>query len=175
MAQVWSAGIASNQRHRRGADKLTHTDATLVRRRLSSGVVHVPIIYLPMSHTVDVSWVKGKHSTMVQLNESMAMNGHPMHQDAIVRPPPHPPHHGTMIPSALERTRPSLCWNSSYADRRCCHDLAFRCQCRPQAINDPNPDSTIPTSQFFSEGNGGESRKSYHGYPQGNGGTMTST
>lgn len=33
------------------------------------------------------------------------------------------------------------------------------------AINDPNPDSVIPTSQFFSEGNGGESRKSYHGYP----------
>jgi len=35
------------------------------------------------------------------------------------------------------------------------------------AINDPNPDSVIPTSQFFSEGNGGESRKSYHGYPKG--------
>ena len=35
------------------------------------------------------------------------------------------------------------------------------------AINDPNPDSVIPTSQFFSEGNGGESRKSYHGYPRG--------
>jgi hypothetical protein len=34
------------------------------------------------------------------------------------------------------------------------------------AIDDPNPSSTIPTSQFFSEGNGGESRKSYHGYPQ---------
>jgi hypothetical protein len=32
---------------------------------------------------------------------------------------------------------------------------------------DPNPDSKIPTSQFFSEGNGGESRKSYHGYPKG--------
>ena len=28
-------------------------------------------------------------------------------------------------------------------------------------------DSDIPTSQFFSEGNGGESRKSYHGYPKG--------
>merc|ERR1719272_1445625 len=25
-----------------------------------------------------------------------------------------------------------------------------------------------PTNQFFSEGNGGESRKSYHGYPEGN-------
>ena len=34
------------------------------------------------------------------------------------------------------------------------------------AIDDPNPSSSIPTSQFFSEGNGGESRKSYHGYPQ---------
>lgn len=34
------------------------------------------------------------------------------------------------------------------------------------AIDDPNPSSAIPTSQFFSEGNGGESRKSYHGYPQ---------
>jgi hypothetical protein len=32
-------------------------------------------------------------------------------------------------------------------------------------INDPNPSSTIATSQFFSEGNGGESRKSFHGYP----------
>jgi hypothetical protein len=31
------------------------------------------------------------------------------------------------------------------------------------AINDPNPSSVIPTSQFFSEGNGGESRKSFHG------------
>jgi hypothetical protein len=30
------------------------------------------------------------------------------------------------------------------------------------ALDDPNPDSEIPTSQFFSEGNGGESRKSYH-------------
>jgi hypothetical protein len=29
--------------------------------------------------------------------------------------------------------------------------------------SDPNPDSAIPSSQFFSEGNGGESRKSYHG------------
>ena len=25
----------------------------------------------------------------------------------------------------------------------------------------------VPTSQFFSEGNGGEFRKSYHGYPEG--------
>jgi len=28
-------------------------------------------------------------------------------------------------------------------------------------------DTSIPTSQFFSEGNGGESRKSFHGYPDG--------
>lgn len=28
-------------------------------------------------------------------------------------------------------------------------------------------DTSIPTSQMFSEGNGGESRKSYHGYPPG--------
>ena len=28
-------------------------------------------------------------------------------------------------------------------------------------------DPSIPTSQLFSEGNGGESRKSYHGYPDG--------
>ena len=27
--------------------------------------------------------------------------------------------------------------------------------------------SGIPTSQFYSEGNGGEFRKSYHGYPSG--------
>eukprot|EP00088_Acartia_fossae_P063657 TRINITY_DN7775_c0_g3_i4.p1 TRINITY_DN7775_c0_g3~~TRINITY_DN7775_c0_g3_i4.p1 ORF type:complete len:732 (-),score=82.04 TRINITY_DN7775_c0_g3_i4:96-2048(-) len=34
-------------------------------------------------------------------------------------------------------------------------------------INDPNPGSSIPASQWFSEGNGGEFRKSFHGYPQG--------
>merc|ERR1719277_1247251 len=28
-------------------------------------------------------------------------------------------------------------------------------------------DPSIPASQFFSEGNGGESRKSFHGYPNG--------
>ena len=33
-------------------------------------------------------------------------------------------------------------------------------------FDDPTPDSEIPTSQFISEGNGGEFRKSYHGYPQ---------
>lgn len=32
---------------------------------------------------------------------------------------------------------------------------------------DPRPDSTIPSSQWFSEGNGGEMRKSFHGYPHG--------
>ena len=35
----------------------------------------------------------------------------------------------------------------------------------PSAAHRANKD--IPTSQFFSEGNGGESRKSYHGYPSG--------
>ena len=33
-------------------------------------------------------------------------------------------------------------------------------------FEDPNPESEVPTSQFISEGNGGEFRKSYHGYPQ---------
>jgi len=28
-------------------------------------------------------------------------------------------------------------------------------------------DASVPTGQYFSEGNGGESRKSYHGYPKG--------
>merc|ERR1719486_1889814 len=28
-------------------------------------------------------------------------------------------------------------------------------------------DTSIPTNQMFSEGNGGESRKSFHGYPNG--------
>ena len=28
-------------------------------------------------------------------------------------------------------------------------------------------DVSIPTAQMFSEGNGGESRKSFHGYPNG--------
>merc|ERR1712179_473640 len=34
-------------------------------------------------------------------------------------------------------------------------------------IDDPRPETEIPTSQFISEGNGGEFRKSYHGYPLG--------
>ena len=34
-------------------------------------------------------------------------------------------------------------------------------------LGDMSADSGIPTSQFYSEGNGGEFRKSYHGYPQG--------
>ena len=33
-------------------------------------------------------------------------------------------------------------------------------------FEDPDPESEVPTSQFISEGNGGEFRKSYHGYPQ---------
>ena len=36
---------------------------------------------------------------------------------------------------------------------------------RPSAAS--RRDTSIPTSQFFSEGNGGESRKSFHGYPEG--------
>jgi hypothetical protein len=35
------------------------------------------------------------------------------------------------------------------------------------AKDDPRPASAIPTSQVFSEGNGGEYRKSFHGYPKG--------
>ena len=38
---------------------------------------------------------------------------------------------------------------------------------RREDIGDPNADSDVPTSQFFSEGNGGEFRKSFHGYPKG--------
>jgi hypothetical protein len=34
-------------------------------------------------------------------------------------------------------------------------------------IDDPSPDSDIPVVQWFSEGNGGEFRKSFHGYPRG--------
>ena len=39
-------------------------------------------------------------------------------------------------------------------------------QNRREDIGDPNADSDVPTSQFFSEGNGGEFRKSFHGYPK---------
>merc|ERR1719500_186410 len=38
---------------------------------------------------------------------------------------------------------------------------------RREDVGDPNGDSEVPTSQFFSEGNGGEFRKSFHGYPKG--------
>merc|ERR1711970_1082912 len=34
-------------------------------------------------------------------------------------------------------------------------------------LNDPAPNAEVPTSQMISEGNGGEFRKSYHGYPRG--------
>jgi len=44
---------------------------------------------------------------------------------------------------------------------------AFYLTMKKENIGDPNADSGIPTSQFFSEGNGGEFRKSYHGYPEG--------
>merc|ERR1711962_401287 len=37
---------------------------------------------------------------------------------------------------------------------------------RREDIDDTDGDPTMPTSQFFSEGNGGEFRKSYHGYPR---------
>ena len=38
---------------------------------------------------------------------------------------------------------------------------------RREDLGDPNAESDVPTSQFFSEGNGGEFRKSFHGYPKG--------
>ena len=44
---------------------------------------------------------------------------------------------------------------------------AFYLTFKKENVGDPNADSGIPTSQFFSEGNGGEFRKSYHGYPEG--------
>ena len=44
---------------------------------------------------------------------------------------------------------------------------AFHLTFKKENVGDPNADSGIPTSQFFSEGNGGEFRKSYHGYPEG--------
>jgi len=34
-------------------------------------------------------------------------------------------------------------------------------------LDDPAPNSEVPTSQMISEGNGGEFRMSYHGYPRG--------
>ena len=36
-----------------------------------------------------------------------------------------------------------------------------------EGVSDAASDSGVPTSQFYSEGNGGEFRKSYHGYPSG--------
>ena len=36
-----------------------------------------------------------------------------------------------------------------------------------EGVSDVSSDSGVPTSQFYSEGNGGEFRKSYHGYPSG--------
>eukprot|EP01052_Picozoa_sp_SAG31_P011432 SAG31_NODE_646_length_13223_cov_14.088845_3_plen_113_part_00 len=69
-----------------------------------------------------VSWLKGKHATMVQLD-------------------------GT--------------------DKRANHYAGHPLQQQAYALDDPDPSSDIPTSQFFSEGNGGEMRKSYHGYPKG--------
>merc|ERR1712042_406806 len=43
------------------------------------------------------------------------------------------------------------------------HYLTFK----REDIEDENADTDVPTSQFLSEGNGGEFRKSYHGYPKG--------
>merc|ERR1711892_196367 len=43
------------------------------------------------------------------------------------------------------------------------HYLSFK----REDIEDENAHTEIPTSQFISEGNGGEFRKSYHGFPQG--------
>ena len=77
----------------------------------------VPIYWAYNHHYV--SWLKGKHATMVDLDGSdHTVVGHPLLMNAF-------------------------------------------------AIDDPIPSSDIPTSQFFSEGNGGEMRKSYHGYPKG--------
>ena len=39
--------------------------------------------------------------------------------------------------------------------------------CPLSSLRSPLPRSPIQTSWFISEGNGGESRKSFHGYPQG--------
>jgi hypothetical protein len=38
---------------------------------------------------------------------------------------------------------------------------------RRRDAEDPTPDAEIPVVQWFSEGNGGEFRKSFHGYPHG--------
>ena len=43
------------------------------------------------------------------------------------------------------------------------HYLTFK----REDVEDENAATEIPTSQFISEGNGGEFRKSYHGYPKG--------
>jgi hypothetical protein len=89
-----------------------------------------------------VSWLKGKHATMVELDgNDHTVVGHPLLMNA----------YGAWCSASSSLTRsPS--------------DLA---SCITAAIDDPNPSSDIPTSQFFSEGNGGEMRKSYHGYPKG--------
>eukprot|EP00051_Salpingoeca_urceolata_P006257 m.83058 g.83058 ORF g.83058 m.83058 type:complete len:214 (+) comp14750_c0_seq2:9-650(+) len=80
--------------------------------------VSVPINYAYNHHYV--SWMKGAHATMVELDGTdHRVSGHPLHMTSVAN------------------------------------------------LDDPRPDSDIPTSQFFSEGNGGEYRKSYHGYPKG--------
>lgn len=94
-------------------------DNTTKDESTSSGFAEksVPIYWAYNHHYV--SWLKGKHATMVELDGTdTSVIGHPLLMNSV-------------------------------------------------AIDDPNPSSAIPTSQFFSEGNGGEMRKSYHGYPKG--------
>ena len=51
------------------------------------------------------------------------------------------------------------------------HEAAAGRPTRWRAVDKPSAarrtDTTLPTSQFISEGNGGESRRSFHGYPAG--------
>eukprot|EP01084_Bolivina_argentea_P258907 436667_1 len=47
------------------------------------------------------------------------------------------------------------------------HEYAYESECKDLPSANYRDDPSIPTWQFFSEGNGGESRKSYHGYPSG--------
>merc|ERR1719210_3087130 len=44
---------------------------------------------------------------------------------------------------------------------------AFYMTMMREDLDDPARNSEVPTSQMISEGNGGEFRKSYHGYPRG--------
>ena len=44
---------------------------------------------------------------------------------------------------------------------------SFYMTLKKENVGDLHSSGGVPTSQFFSEGNGGEFRKSYHGYPEG--------